>query len=50
MLYLAEGKWLLLLWVGLLYTVVVRVTLGPGKTRVSRKGKAPSSLGSSMVN
>ena len=36
--------------VGFLYTVVVMVLLGPGETRVSRKGKASSLLGSSMVN
>ena len=35
--------------VGFLYTAVVKMLLGPGETRVSRKGKVQSSLGSSMV-
>ena len=36
------------MWVGFLKAV--RIFLGLRETRVSRKGKAPSSLGSSMVN
>ena len=36
--------------VGFLYTVVVKVLLGHRETRVSRKGKTPSLLGSSVVN
>ena len=33
-----------------LYTMVTTVLLGQGETRVSRKGKAPPSLGSSVVS
>ena len=33
-----------------LYTDVVRVLLGPGETRVSRKGMEPSSLGFFTMN
>ena len=33
--------------VGFLWTVVMRVLLGSGETKVSRKGKDPSCLGSS---
>ena len=28
------------MWVGFLYSVVVKVLLGPAQTRVSKKGKA----------
>ena len=38
------------MYVGFLYTVVTKVLLGPGETRVSRKGKAPSWLDFSVVN
>ena len=38
------------MFVGFLYTVLTRVMLGAGETRVSRKGKASSWLGSSVVN
>ena len=33
-----------------LQTVVIKVLLGPGETKVSRKGRASSWLGSSVVN
>ena len=36
--------------VGFWYTVVTKVLLGPMETRVSRKGKEPSWLGSSVAN
>ena len=38
------------MFVGFLYIVVTQVFLGPGETILSRKGKAPSWLGSSVVN
>ena len=38
------------MWVGFLYTNVIRVLLGSDETRVSRKGVEPSSLGFSVVN
>ena len=37
-------------WVVYLYTDVVKVLLGSGETRLSRKDKAPSFLESSLVN
>ena len=55
-LFLTEMKWLLSqrrYWsvcVGFQYTVVFKVLLGPGETRVSKKGNVSSSMGSSMVN
>ena len=54
-LFLAEMKWLLTQWrywsmcVGFLYTVVTKVLLGLGETRMSRTDKVPSWLGSSVV-
>ena len=36
--------------VGFLYFEVVSVLLGPGETRLSKKGKEQLSLGFSMVN
>ena len=38
------------MWVGFQDTEVVRVLLGPGETRVSKKGMEPLSLGFSVVN
>ena len=38
------------MWMGFLYTEVVKVLLGPGKTRVYRKGMEPLSLEFSVVN
>ena len=42
------GYWSM--WVGLLYTEVIRVLLSPGETRVSRKGMEPLSVGFSVLN
>ena len=36
--------------IGFLYTVVTKVLLGPGETRVARKGKVLSWLAYSMMN
>ena len=55
-LYVADKLWWLShwkycsMWVGFLYTMVVRILLGPWETRVSKKGKTPLSLGFSMVS
>ena len=37
------------MWVGFLYTEVIRVSLGPGETRVSKKGMEPLFLIIEMV-
>ena len=38
------------MWMGFLYAVVVSELLGPGKTKVSKKGMDPSVLCISIVN
>ena len=41
-----QAKVLIGVCVDFLYTVVVKVLSGPGETKVSRKGREPSWLGS----
>ena len=38
------------MYIGFLKMVVTNVLLGPGETKVYRKGRAPSWFGFSMVN